>query len=132
MRNSLHVLAKQFFDKASVDECSLEEFRHVAKRHPYFAPVQFLLVHKLKEATKEMEKQKAKAVLFYPDPLVFEAFIAEDHFSNDKPSIVEDGQKTIQVDTVSIDNINTPESIIEIPAKTVHQADKVDTNYNLI
>ncbi len=98
MGNSMQVLAQQFFDKASIEDCSLEELRHVAKRHPYFAPVQFLLVHKLQETTEGQQKQKARAVLFYPDPLAFEAFISTDGFVGDQQQSIDIPEETISTD----------------------------------
>ena len=79
MSNRIHALAQQLTGKASIEECSLEELQHIARRHPYFSSAQFLLLQKLRQlASPEAEAQHKKAVLFYPDPLLFDYFISSD------------------------------------------------------
>lgn len=82
MGGRIHALAQQLTGKSTIEECSLEEVQHIANRHPYFAPAQFLLLQKLRQtgATEEAEKQYQKAVLFFHDPLQFEHFISSDKF----------------------------------------------------
>ena len=85
MSNRTHALAQQLTGKASVEECSLEEVRQICKRHPYFAAAQFLLVQKLKQTeSPDLEEQQQKAVLFFPDPLLFDFFISSDKFYGDE------------------------------------------------
>jgi hypothetical protein len=81
MSGKIHTLARELFNKDSVEECSLEEVQDLAKRYPYFIPAQFLLLEKLKlSGSPEYETQLQKAVLYYHDPLEFEYFIASDKF----------------------------------------------------
>ena len=44
MSGKIHTLARELFNKSSVEECSLEEVQELAKRFPYFIPAQFLLL----------------------------------------------------------------------------------------
>lgn len=85
MRQPVHALVQRLTGKASLEECSVEEIRHTAQRFPFFAPAQFLLLQKLRQAGfgEEADAQHRKAVLFYPDPLQFEVFIAEELFAGD-------------------------------------------------
>src|SRR5947209_18489386 len=81
MSGKIHTLARELFNKDSVEECSLEEVQDLAKRYPYFVPAQFLLLEKLKSSgSSEYETQLQKAVLYYHDPLEFEYFISSDRF----------------------------------------------------
>lgn len=82
MRNGTQALAQQLTGKATLEECSLEEVKRIAQRYPYFAPAQFLLLQKLRlEGTpEEAEAQYSKAVLYSPDPLQFDFFIAPGNF----------------------------------------------------
>jgi hypothetical protein len=81
MSGKIHTLARELFNKSSVEECSLEEVQDLAKRFPYFIPAQFLLLEKLKlSGSPEFETQMQKAVLYYHDPLEFEYYIASDRF----------------------------------------------------
>ena len=76
MSNRIHALTQQLTGKASIEECSLEEIQHIARRHPYFSSAQFLLLQKLRQLdSPEAEAQYKKAVLFYPDPLLFDYFL---------------------------------------------------------
>ena len=81
MSGKIHTLARELFNKSSVEECSLEEVQELVKRFPYFIPGQFLLLEKLKlSGSPEYETQLQKAVLYYHDPLEFEYFISSDRF----------------------------------------------------
>lgn len=85
MSIKIHALSQQLTGRTSVEECSLEEVQRIAQRYPYFAPAQFLLVQKLKEmASPDLDSQARKAVLFSPDPLLFEYFISSDKFYVDE------------------------------------------------
>ena len=78
----MHALAQQLTGKKTLDDCSIDEVRHIAHRHPYFAPAQFLLLQKLRQAgsPEEADAQYRKAVLFFHDPLLFEHFISSNKF----------------------------------------------------
>ncbi|GAA4753556.1 hypothetical protein [Flavisolibacter ginsenosidimutans] len=82
MSNRIHALAQRLTGKQNLEDCSLDEVKHIAQRYPYFAPAQFLLLQKLRQSGKpeEAEAQYQKAVLFYPDPLQFELFISSGYF----------------------------------------------------
>jgi len=86
MSNRIHALAQQLTGKQNLEDCSLDEVKHIAQRYPYFAPAQFLLLQKLRQSgpPEEAETQYQKAVLFYPDPLQFEFFISSGNFYGDE------------------------------------------------
>lgn len=77
MTNGRDNLATAVTGKPSVYDCSLDELRALVQRHPYYAPAQFLLLQKLKAVNDPDESnQHGKAILYYPDPLLFEHFVA--------------------------------------------------------
>lgn len=82
MGDRIHALAQQLTGNDRLEECSIEELRHIANRHPYFAPAQFLLLQRLRQSgpPEEADAQYRKAVLYYHDPLLFEQFIASNKF----------------------------------------------------
>ena len=85
MSERIHGLAQLLPDKSSLDDYTLEELQHVAKRYPFFAPVQFLLLQKMKEAAlPETAAQQQKAALYYTDPLLFDYFISPNQFATDE------------------------------------------------
>lgn len=87
MSERIHALAQILLGKTSLEECSVEEIRHLTKRFPYFAPAQFLLLQKLKETgSPEAEKQNQKTILYFPDPLQFESFVSSEKFLFDEPA----------------------------------------------
>src|SRR5690349_8625573 len=84
MSERIHVLAQQLFNKASLEECNLQEVTNLSQQYPYFAPAQLLLLEKLKqEKDASYEPQLQKAVLYYADPLEFEYLIAAEKFHTD-------------------------------------------------
>src|SRR5215217_4077648 len=90
MSERIHVLAQQLFGRSSVEECDLQEIKDLAQRYPYFAPVQFLLLEKLKqENSPDYHAQLQKAVLYYHNPLEFEYFISSGRFYTDEEISIE-------------------------------------------
>ncbi len=101
MSGRIQALAQQLTGKKSIDECSIDELQHMVQRHPYYAPAQFLLLQKLRQAgtPEQAEAQYRKAVLFYHDPLLFEHFISSNRF---------------YVEEIAVDNFpSTEEEIVE-------------------
>lgn len=85
MSERIHALAQLLPGKNSLEECSVEELQSLAQTYPYFAPAQFLLLQKLKsEGSPDFEAQHRKAVLYYPDPLLFDLFVSSDKFYIDE------------------------------------------------
>lgn len=124
MSERIHVLAQQVFGKSSIDDCDLQEIKDLAGRYPYFAPVQFLLLEKLKkENSPEYSTQLQKAVLYYHNPLEFDYFISSERFEtevdfteSDQPSIIEPEQEEKSFDTTEIpveETANTNEDVME-------------------
>jgi hypothetical protein len=80
MTSRFDVLTQQLFQK-NIADCSVEELQELANAHPYFAPAQYALLLKLKEADySSYEKQFQKSILYYHDPLAFDQFINEDQY----------------------------------------------------
>ncbi len=102
MSNPIHPLAQQLTGKSTLEECSLDEVKRIVQRHPYFAPAQFLLLQKLRHSgsVEEADGQYKKAVLFYPDPLAFELFIASGNFFYK--------DETPEPSTIYIDDVSRP------------------------
>ncbi|RYZ30040.1 MAG: hypothetical protein EOO10_04260 [Chitinophagaceae bacterium] len=101
MSDRIQALAQQITGKKSIDDCSIDELQHMAKRHPYYAPIQFLLLQKLRQSgtPEQAEAQYRKAVLFYHDPLLFEYFISSNNFYVEEMATANDSQ-LINPDTI--------------------------------
>jgi len=64
-----------------ISNCTVEEIQNIAHTHPYFAAAQLALLKKLQqEHLPEYETQLQKAVLYYYDPVQFDAFVHSDKF----------------------------------------------------
>jgi hypothetical protein len=80
MNDDLEALTQPFLHK-TITESSIDEIRAIIKSYPYFAPAQLALLKKLQqENSPEYNDQLQKSVLYYYDPLQFEAFIHSDRF----------------------------------------------------
>lgn len=85
MSERIHGLAHLLPGKTSLDDYSVDEIQQLTRRYPYFAPAQFLLLQKLKESgSPDFVAQQRKAVLYFHDPLQFEAFVSAENFSIDE------------------------------------------------
>jgi len=83
MNEELDALTQPFLHK-TMAESTLEEIRAVTQSYPYFVPAQLALLKKLnQENDPAYEAQLHKAVLYYYDPLQFEAFVHTDKFLTD-------------------------------------------------
>ena len=80
MTNRFDALTQQLFQK-SIADCSVEELENLANDYPYFAPAQYILLAKLKDADDNgYQAQLQKAILYYQDPITFDHFLnAEDY-----------------------------------------------------
>lgn len=73
MNNAINELVRSIVKKNSLAECSVSELQRLTTQYPYFGPVQFLLVRKLKEENAEQfAKQSQKAILYFQDDLWFD------------------------------------------------------------
>ncbi|HEX8313741.1 MAG TPA: hypothetical protein VF609_02030 [Flavisolibacter sp.] len=122
MSNRIHALAQQITGKAGLEECSIEELQQIAHRYPYFAPAQFLLLQKLRQAgtAEEAGAQYQKAVLFYHDPLLFEHFIASNKFYVEEvlgPDKIESNSFDHEVDEADISDPVEDFPVSEQPAE---------------
>ena len=83
MSERFNALSQQLFQKNIVD-CPVAELENLAHEYPYFAPVQYLLVCRLKnEAYQQYEAQLQKSILYYHDPLSFDQFINSNDYNVD-------------------------------------------------
>ncbi|MGN6532423.1 MAG: hypothetical protein ACTHK0_11820 [Ginsengibacter sp.] len=83
MNEELDALTQPFLHK-TMAESTIEEIRAVTQSYPYFVPAQLALLKKLnQENDPAYEAQLQKAVLYYYDPLQFEAFIHTENFLTD-------------------------------------------------
>ncbi len=81
MNEDLDILTQPFLQK-TISECTVPEIKGITQAYPYFAPAQLALLKKLKkEALPEYDIQLQKAVLYYYNPLQFEAFIHSEKFT---------------------------------------------------
>jgi hypothetical protein len=73
------------------DECSEEELLTLTEQYPYFAPAQLLLLKKLDPSTEEYRRQYSKAILYFHDPMSFEALVNRQTFETtfENPSVTE-------------------------------------------
>ena len=89
MSESTQALADLLPGKDSVDDYTLHEIEQLTQQYPYFAPAQFLLLKKLKQADPgQYQKALQKARLYYHDPLQLEWILSSDKFQlelNDLP-----------------------------------------------
>lgn len=117
MSKPIHALAQQLTGKPTLEDCSLDEIKRLAQRYPYFAPAQFLLLHKLRQSgtPEEADIQYKKAILFYPDPLQFDYFIASGNFyTTEEDNLNEPGGKAEPTSEK-----NSEEGSISIPEPTI-------------
>jgi len=75
-------LSQQIFDKP-LNECSEHEIRSFVEEHPYFSPVQFLLLKKLDKNSEVYQVQYQKAILYYHDPVAFDFLVNAGEFDSD-------------------------------------------------
>ena len=130
MGERIHALAQNLNGKDNLDEWSIDELRHIVKRHPYFAPAQFLLLQKLRQSgtPEEADAQYRKAVLYYHDPLMFEQFISANQFYTNEWQELEDAKEKIaneiSKDTLFEETKISDPAVFADPIEEVH----VETN----
>ena len=99
MNDELDALTKPYLHK-SIQECSLEEIKSITQKYPYFVPAQLALLKKLKlEQLPEYDSQLQKAVLYFYDPLQFNAFVDSQKF------ITEFDFSAVEIDTQEEDEV---------------------------
>lgn len=70
MNLQINQLVKTLLQKDSLEQCSLQELRQYADRHPYFGAAQLLLTKKLQtENDGQYNEQLQKTFLFFHNPL---------------------------------------------------------------
>ena len=87
MTNRFDALTQQLFQK-SIADCSVEELENLANDYPYFAPAQYILLAKLKDADNNgYQAQLQKAILYYHDPIAFDHFLNAEDYNIDFTSL---------------------------------------------
>jgi hypothetical protein len=70
MNVQIDQLVKSLLEKDSLEQCSLEEVKEYADRHPFFGAAQLLLTKKMQtEQAEEYDEQLQKTFLFFHNPL---------------------------------------------------------------
>ena len=78
MNVQIDQLVKSLLKKDSLEQCSLQELRQYAERHPYFGAAQLLLTKKLQTEDPVLyEEQLQKTYLFFHNPLWVEHLLNE-------------------------------------------------------
>ncbi len=78
MNLQINQLVKSLLQKDSLDQCSVQELRQFADRHPYFGAAQLLLTKKLQtENADQYNEQLQKTFLFFHNPLWVEQLLNE-------------------------------------------------------
>lgn len=78
MNVQINQLVKSLLQKDSIEQCTLQELRQYAERHPYFGAAQLLLTKKLQsEDPVQYEEQLQKTYLFFHNPLWVEHLLNE-------------------------------------------------------
>ena len=113
MKGRTHALAQQLTGKQTLEECSVQELKQLAQRYPYFAPAQFLLLQKLRQdgPADEADAQYKKAILYHPNPLQFDLFIASGKF-------FEDGSEPYTNDVPTVDLIENENNTTVFESET--------------
>lgn len=78
MNRRINQLAQSLLRKASLEDCTLDEVRAFADRHPYFGAAQLLLTKKMQlEQSAEYDAQLQKTFLYFHNPLWVEQLLQE-------------------------------------------------------
>lgn len=78
MNRRINQLAQSLLRKASLEDCTLDEVRAFADRHPYFGAAQLLLTKKLQlEQSPDYDAQLQKTFLYFHNPLWVEQLLNE-------------------------------------------------------
>jgi hypothetical protein len=78
MNVQINQLVKSLLQKDSLDQCSVQELKQFAERHPYFGAAQLLLTKKLQtENDVQYNEQLQKTFLFFHNPLWVEQLLNE-------------------------------------------------------
>ena len=71
-------LVRSLLQKDSLEQCSLQELRQFAGRHPYFGAAQLLLTKKMQlEKAEGYSDQLQKTYLFFNNPLWVQRLLGE-------------------------------------------------------
>src|SRR5262245_22423242 len=78
MNPRINQLVKTLLQKDSLDDCSLQELKLFAERHPYFGAAQLLLTKKMQtDEPGQYDEQLQKTFLFFHNPLWVEQLLNE-------------------------------------------------------
>ena len=80
MQDQLNTVIRQLFQKDSLGDVSEQTLRDFTEKYPYSPIGQLLLAKKLRQSkTNGFEKQAAKSVLYFNNPLWFDWLISMEH-----------------------------------------------------
>ena len=113
MNVQINQLVKSLLQKDTLEQCSVQELKQFADRHPYFGAAQLLLTKKLQiENNDQYNEQLQKTFLFFHNPLWVENLLNET------------GQAAVtKAESTEVDKIMVPAVTIEIkvPDKIVSE-----------
>jgi hypothetical protein len=93
-----NALCQQLFQKNIVD-CSVEELENLVHEYPYFAPAQYILLARLKDANSDSHQAHLqKSILYYHDPLAFDHFVNANEYEINFIALPEETLKPAQVE----------------------------------
>jgi hypothetical protein len=78
MKVQINQLVKSLLQKDTLEQCSVQELKQFADRHPYFGAAQLLLTKKLQtEKSEQYDAELQKTFLFFHNPLWVEHLLNE-------------------------------------------------------
>src|SRR5688500_6662253 len=114
-----NALSQQIFQK-KLEDCPVEEVENLAHEYPYFAPAQYILLARLKDADYHRhEAQLHKSIVYYHDPLAFDHFINTEDYNVDFDDlqIAEETLLPPQAEETITEDFS--EQVVEIPEPSI-------------
>ncbi|MBI5857125.1 MAG: hypothetical protein HZB42_05705 [Sphingobacteriales bacterium] len=128
MNVQINQLVKTLLQKDSLEQCSLQELRQYADRHPYFGAAQLLLTKKLQaENSEQYNEQLQKTFLFFHNPLWVQQLLNETGHAEIIAAPVKENVHTIEINAPVIslnESVKSEETITEIKRSEELKADE--------
>ena len=121
MNSRIDQLVKTLLQKDNIEQCSLDELKDYAERHPYFGAAQLLLTKKLQaEEGTAYEEQFQKTLLFFHNPLWVEHLLNE----NGTARIEQGGRMEVRKVEAEAEVKIEAEAEVEVEAETRIEEEK--------
>ena len=109
-------MVRTLLQKESLDQCSLQELRQFADRHPYFGAAQLLLTKKLQtEDPGTYNEQLQKTFLFFNNPLWVEQLLNENGRAEIIPAPKEETEVAPLINSQTLVTTGPNESLVQTP-----------------